>query len=103
MAETEINVISHLLDVEHSASELISGAQLEADKRTAAAHAQADAEYKKQYDALTELLESDYAQKTAELSKKHDKEILDYKSKIENTEKDAGAFNKLLDSVLFAG
>ncbi len=101
MAETEVNVINHLLNVEHKASELISGAQAEADKRIAASRAQAEAEYKKQYDVVIAGFEADYKSRTAELAREHSETISRYKSDVQNSEQDIQPFTKLLDT-LFA-
>jgi len=102
MAEEEVNVISHLLDVEHSASGMISGAQLEADKRVAFARVKADEEYKKQSDQIVSECESMYAVKTAEIVQKHDDLIAQHKSEFENTPEDRQSFNRLLELTLFS-
>ena len=102
MAETDVNIINHLLDVEHQASEMITGAQAEADKRIASSRAQAEAEYKKEYEALISSYEADYAQRTKAFAEKHAQEISTYKSDVEHTAQDTQAFNKLLASVLSA-
>jgi len=102
MAEQEINVIGHLLDVEKDASALVSDAQVESAKRVAAAHAQADAEYKKQYDTLISSLDARYATSSKETTQKHDEALNTYKGDTEKMPRDTEAFNKLLDSVLFS-
>ena len=85
MAESEVNVINHLLDVEKRASSMTSDAQAEADKRIAAYRAEA---------------ESDYQAQTKAIDEKHAEEIAAYRSEIQNTTQDTGAFNKLLDTLL---
>ena len=102
MAETEVNVINHLLDVEHQASEMISGAQAEADKRIASSRAQAEAEYKKQYDQVIAGIEADYTARTAEIERRHNQAVESYKSEILNTAQDTKAFNKLVSALLAA-
>ena len=52
MAESEINIINHLIEVELQASSLVKEAQSEADKRLSAARAKADAEYKQKYNEV---------------------------------------------------
>jgi regulator of protease activity HflC (stomatin/prohibitin superfamily) len=102
MAEQEINVIGHLLDVEKDASVLVSDAQSEAAKRLAAARAQADIEYKKQYDQLISRLEIEYQQKTAAVTQTHADALNTYKEKAEKTVRDTVSFGKLLDSLMFS-
>src|SRR5574344_831557 len=58
MAE-EVDVIGHLLDVEHEASGMLLDAQREADKRTADASAKADLEFKTKYKKITDALDSE--------------------------------------------
>jgi vacuolar-type H+-ATPase subunit H len=101
MAETEVNVINHLLDVEHQASEMISGAQSEADKRIAAFRAQAETGYKKQYDEIISELESTYKTGTENIINSHIESIRQYKSDIQNIVPDKQSFNKQLDVILF--
>ena len=100
MAESEVNVINHLLDVEKRASGLTSDAQAEADKRIAAYRAEAESDYKKQHDEISAQFESDYQAQTKAIDEKHAEEIAAYRSEIQNTTQDTGAFNKLLDTLL---
>ncbi len=101
MAEQDGNIISHLLDVERGASELIDEAEKEASKRIASARAQADGEYRKQFEVLVTELEAESAKKTAALSASHDADLQQYKDSLEKTERNTAAFTKLLDSLLF--
>ena len=98
MAESEVNVINHLLDVEKRASSMTSDAQAEADKRIAAYRAEAESDYKKQHDEISAQFESDYQAQT--IDEKHAEAIAAYRSEIQNTTQDTGAFNKLLDTLL---
>ena len=100
MAESEVNVINHLLDVEKRASSMTSDAQTEADKRISAYRAEAENDYKKQHDEILAKFESDYAVRTKAIDEKHAEEIAAYRSEIQNTTQDTGAFNKLLDTLL---
>lgn len=102
MAEKEIDVIEHLLDLEHEAASLLLDAQTEADKRTAEARSRADAAYKKEYAALIEKLETEYKEKSSEITSKHDVDYEAYKNRISASSKDIPSFNKLLDSLLFS-
>lgn len=100
MSEKEVNTISHLLEVEQKAAELASQAQIEADKKIAQAKAQADSQFKSEYEKIIAECEQNYAQKTAALDNKNLEEISSYKAKISQSAKDTAAFNSFLDSVL---
>lgn len=100
MAEAEVNVISHLLSVEAEASGLIKNAQEEASKRLASARAQADSEFKKQFEKIVESEENTLQEKIKSLSENHKTQLEEYKSNIEKTEQDKTAFNALLKKVL---
>lgn len=101
MAEAEVNVISHLLDVEHSASGLVTDAQVEADKRIAAARSKADALYKEQYEKIIQETENKYKTKTEQIDAAHEKSIADYKKALQETQEDLSSFNAYLDTLLF--
>ena len=100
MAEKEVNTIAHLLEVEQRATELTSQAQIDADKKIAAAKAQADSEFKVQYEKIVAEFEQNYAQKTASLDDKNQEEISSYKKRISESALDVKAFNSFLESVL---
>ncbi len=102
MAEKEVNTIAHLLEVELRANELTSQAQADADKKIAAAKAQADSEFKSQYEKLVSECEKSYLEKSAALEKHNSQEIASYKSKINASSLDKPSFNSFLDSILFA-
>ena len=102
MAESEVNVINHLLEVERRASGMTSDAQAEADKRIAAYRTEAESDYKKQHDEILAKFESDYATRTKAIDEKHAEMIAAYRSEIQNTTQDTGAFYKLLDTLLAA-
>ncbi len=44
-------------------------------------------------------MESDYNNKVAAIQENHKKQLEEYKAKIEQTPKDVGAFNKLLENI----
>ena len=102
MAEKEVNTIAHLLEVELRANELTSQAQADADKKIAAAKAQADSEFKSQYEKLVSECEKSYIEKSTALEKHNSQEIASYKSKINASSLDKQSFNSFLDSILFA-
>jgi len=62
--------------------------------------AEAENDYKKQHDEILAKFESDYAARTKAIDEKHAETIAAYRSEIQNTTQDTGAFNKLLDTLL---
>jgi len=102
MAEKEVNTIAHLLEVEQKATELTSQAQIDADKKIAAAKSQADPEFKLQYEKIVSECEKSYGEKCSALDSKRDSELSSYKNTISASSIDKAAFNSFLDSLLFA-
>lgn len=100
MAEQEVNAINHLLEVEQNAQIMTQTAQIDADKKIAAAKAEADSQFKVQYDRIVEQKESEYRNETARILEESEKKIKEYKSEILSAETDTEAFNELLNKVL---
>ena len=90
MAENEANVISHLLNVEAQASDLVKEAQDEANKRLSSVRAKADAEFN----------EKTYSDKISTIDENHKKNLEEYKSSVENSEQDKDNFNVFLKKLL---
>lgn len=101
MAE-EVDVIGHLLDVEHEASSLLLDAQKEADKRTADARAKADSQFKSEYAKITASLEAEEKAARTKIDTIHADSIAQYRTSLDATKKDTASFNSLLETALFA-
>lgn len=101
MAENEVNVISHLLEVESQATVLIDDAQIESNKRITEAKTKADELFYTKYRDIVETLENDFNKKIQGYEAAHNAEIESYKNKISNSEKDVDAFNSFLNKTLF--
>lgn len=101
MAGQEADVIGHLLDVERNATAILTQAGEDAEKRIAAARAQADQRFKAEYDALIARLEKHYAEQTTAATDSYTVAVSAYKEKISAAAKDVPAFNALLDALLF--
>ncbi len=99
MPNEEQDAIAHLLKVEEEAAELIVQAQEQSDKEIAAARAKTDSDYNQKYQDMASQMESDYNNKVAAIQENHKKQLEEYKAKIEQTPKDVGAFNKLLENI----
>ncbi len=100
--EEEIDVIQHLLEIEAEASEMLSGAQQKADAILAEARANAEAAFKKSYSAFMEELEAKEISQKEEIAKEHKERFETYTKALGANAKDEGAFNKLLDKLLYA-
>lgn len=100
MAENEANVISHLLNVEAQASDLVKEAQDEANKRLSSVHAKADAEFKEKFDNIVAELEKKYSSKISAVDENHKKMLEEYKSSVENTVQSKEEFNVFLKKIL---
>ena len=102
MAEQEANAISHLLEVESQANELIKAAQIDADKRLTSARSEADSKFKSVYTQIVSRHEADCKSKIEALDTKYRDDVAAYKEYIKTTEQDEPAFNKFVESVLFS-
>ena len=100
MAENEANVISHLLNVEAQASDLVKEAQDEANRRLSSVHKKADAEFKEKFDKIVAELEKSYNERISAIDEKHKKILEEYKSSVENAEQNKDNFNVFLKKVL---
>ena len=102
MAEEEVNIISHLLEVEQNAYLQAKTAQDDANKMLSEAKAKADSEDKPQYDVLVSELEKDYKDRAERIAAEYKKNIDDYKNSVEKTEQDKPAFNAFVKKVIEA-
>lgn len=99
---TETDIIGHLLDVEHSAAEVLLDAQVEADRRISEAKAAADCEYKNQYEQLVQDLEQKYVSETSNIEDSHQQAMDTYRKDLSHAETDTAAFDDLMNKFLFA-
>ena len=100
---SEIDVISHLMNVENQASSLIFEAQTVADKNISDARATAESLYKQKYEVLLNDLESDYSKKVENILQANRNAFAEYQQQIQSLPQDIPSFNKFLDSLLFEG
>ncbi|MCQ2611751.1 MAG: hypothetical protein MJ169_08385 [Treponema sp.] len=100
MTDSEVNVISHLLEVEQNAESLVSDATAESSRRIIEAKSKADEEFNAKYTAMVNELDSSYNADIDSYQKKHTEELESYKTQVTSSTKDIQGFNKLLDSLL---
>lgn len=100
---SEVDVISHLMNVESQASALIFEAQTVAEKNISDARTTAENLYKQKYEKLLNELESDYSEKIQKIIQNNKNSFNEYQQKTQNLSQDVKSFNELLESLLFEG
>lgn len=98
---SEIDVISHLMNVENQASSLIFDAQTVAEENINEARAKADSIYKERYDNLIKDFESNLTETKNKILQENRNSFQEYQQKIQSVAQDEKSFNALLDSLLF--
>ena len=100
MAQSEVNVISHLIEVEQKANDLVKSAQSESNEKIAVARAKADSLFNSEYENLIQQLESDYNSQVAFVKEQAKNQLDNYKKTIEETNQNKEAFSALLKNIL---
>ncbi|MGP1565339.1 MAG: hypothetical protein ACTTHU_07935 [Treponema sp.] len=100
MAESEINIINHLIEVELQASSLVKEAQNEADKRLSVARAKSDAEYKQKYNEVIKKYDELYNGKVKDIEAAYKERFESYVSAVKGAEQDTKAFDERLAEAL---
>lgn len=95
------DTLGHLIEIESKAAAMLMNAQTEADRRTAEARSQADADYKAQYEKLVTELESETEQHIRTLKQQYDATFDAYKAELAACTRDEAAFNGLVKNLLF--
>ena len=103
MAESEINIIAHLLNVEQNAFVLTKDAQEKANHLISEAKARADSEFNEKFEKISSEIEADFLQKKEALTSSYQKEIDDYRSKIKEVPVNKKAFFDFLYSTVNNG
>lgn len=97
---SEIDVLTHLMEIEKKASGLVSDAQVEADKRHVETQLKYNTEYKTKYEKLTNTLENNYQQSLEKIKAKYMKEVEDYKNSLNEKTQNKKAFTSLVESLI---
>jgi vacuolar-type H+-ATPase subunit H len=97
---TEFDVIRHLLEQEERTTSLVRDAQIESDRRLAAARAEADALYAQRYSEALRELEAGYAARKTALATGYMKKGVEYRSRLNAQAKSYKNFNKYLGPLL---
>lgn len=97
MAEQEVNAINHLLEVEQNAKAMTISAQEKADKKISQAKAEADSEFKAEFEKIVEQDEKKYEEKKRAAIEENENHLKEYKEKITASKLDTASFNQFLD------
>lgn len=98
----EMDVIQHLLEIEREASEILMKAQEEADKKIAAARAQADSLFKDQFTSYNNELDNYVASQKETVKKEQESRLESFKSDLNSTCKKSDDFDALLEKLIYA-
>lgn len=98
----EVDIINHLLDIEHESSELLLDAQKEADNRTAAARAKAEAQFKSEYDKKSAEIEKKEEAEREKIQLTYNHNFAKFKEHLQDLVRDKEAFAKEFEPYLFA-
>lgn len=102
MATQEIDVISHLLEVEREVSLMLSEAQKKADEKIAHSRAAADLRFKELYSQIVKNLDSEEIAAKEKIESIHKEKLASYQNELESAVKDKDSFCSIIDKVLFA-
>lgn len=97
----EQDVLQHLLDIEHGASELVLEAQKEADRRVAEQEKISREAYEQCYRAKSLELEKIYQETVAQVKEKYSSLLKKYQLELEAQPVQYQAFNELMQQLLF--
>ena len=98
---TESDIISHLIQVETAASNMISEAQEEVERRITEEKKKADKLYKENFDKLINTLEEEFIEKKHQVDEELAEKLNVYKNNLKSLNQDKRAFNLKLDSYLW--
>lgn len=99
MADEEVNIISHLLEVEQNASLLTKTAQEDANKMISEAKVKADEEFKTKFDKLVIEMQNEDKQKFDKIQNHYKNLMDDYEASIRQKVQNKKAFNEFMKSV----
>ncbi len=97
----EQNIFGHLLDIENSAASLVFDAQVEADNRIGAAKAEAEKQYKAEYEKMLSDFEDNLKAEKQALDIKQKEEYKKFDEYLSSLNKDYKKFESSLNSYFF--
>lgn len=100
MAQMQIDILSHLFEVERQASDVIMAAQTQADKKIAIARAKSDEDFNTQYEALCKEKDEALALQKANVDAGCKKELDAYEKELRCQKENQAEFDKVLTQIL---
>lgn len=97
----EVSIITHLIEIEKQASQIITVANVKGDKMISEAKMATDAQFKKLYQEKSEMLQKDFEEKKAQIDLQYSKEMEEYKESVYKQNQDKEKFNSVMDNLLF--
>lgn len=101
MENEEVSIITHLLEIEKTASAVITAATVDSEKKVTQAKIASDEEVKKIFTAEAEKLQSQFDSKLSDLQRNHKKDMEDYKQAVSEMSKNKSSFEENLGKILF--
>jgi phage host-nuclease inhibitor protein Gam len=99
-ADTEQDVLHHLLEVESAASVLVNDAQTEADRRVTEGEKKCRAAYDEQYSREVRALDLQYEKEIASIKADYNSQLASYREGLALMPRQEEAFCRLAESLL---
>lgn len=96
----ESDVIGHLLEVEHEATDMLLNAQRQADEKVAEARMRCDREFLAKNSSMLAQYEADEKSSKEKIDSLYGEKISQFKSQLDSFPRDQNAFNSLLEKEL---
>ena len=96
----DADVIQHLLEIEHEASDFMKSVHVQADEKIAQARAESENKFHKSIAAFNAEIESQEKEAKQKILDSHKTSLDSYRATLENAPLDLSAFHSLLDNLL---
>ena len=100
MADSEADVISHLLDVEQNAFVQVKEAQEKANKMVGEARSEADCQFKTRYEEIASELDKEFLDERKRIVEEHNVSLSAFKDSVQKKEKNKSAFENFVKKAI---
>ena len=100
MSQSEVNVITHLIEVEQRANGLVKNAQNSSNETLCKVRHEAEVQFNSEYEKLIQSLEANYTQKINLIAENHRQKMDEYIQSVKNTVQNKNNFRKVLQEIL---
>ena len=100
MSQSEVNVITHLIEVEQRANGLVKNAQNSSNEKLCKDRHEAEVQFNSEYEKLIQSLEANYTQKINLIAENHRQKMDEYIQSVKNTVQNKNNFRKVLQEIL---